>query len=114
MTHHLEMIRPALAIVGAGGLWLFDKIAATLSPPPVDGWGMVLDKYGLPMVLLGLSIYGGIGMYKALRASEAARIQDAKDALKQYREDAEAAQRGRAELIREMKAQTDVIRSKGQ
>ncbi len=121
MNHVLEFVRPVIAIVGASGLWLADQVVTTISPPPAEGWGMLVDKYGLPLVLLALSIYGGVGMYKALRASEkarmddikaseAARVQDAKDTLAQYRLDAVAAEISRRELIREIKAQTNVIR----
>jgi len=56
---------------------------------------MILDKYGLPLILLGLCIYGGVAMYKALRASETARIQDAKDSLELYREDSAKAEMSR-------------------
>jgi hypothetical protein len=113
MTPAIEFLRPVVAIAAAAGVWLGDKVIASISPPPDSGWGMVLAQYGLPIVLLALSIYGGLGMYRALRASEAARLQDAKDALAQYRADSEKAQEARKELIREVRAQTDVI-SKGQ
>lgn len=113
MNPAFEIIRPLLAIISAGGLWLGNQVTQTVAPDfAATGWGAAVEKFGLPAVLLALSIYGGIGLYKALRASETARIQDAKDALASYKVDMEKAEISRERMIRELTAQTQVLKDK--
>jgi len=112
MTQHLELARPIIAILGASGAWLGKHMIADASPPPDSGWLMILDKYGLPLVLLGLCIYGGLGLFKALRASEAARLQDAKEMNAQYRLDVIAGEASRKEMLKELQEQTRTMREK--
>ena len=123
MTHNLEILKSLGMILGSSTVWLGNQIAETLSPEFANGWGAVLEKHGLPVVLLAVSIIGGIKLYNALRASETARIDEAKKSLIDYKtesdarekarkDDAIAAEASRRELIREMQTQTNVIRSK--
>jgi len=77
---------------------------------PDQSWSLWLDKYGLPMTFLGLSLYVVVVLYKALRESEKARISDKEASLTLYRQDFVAAQDTRNTMIAETRETKEALR----
>ena len=111
MTNHLEAIYGfATAGVSALALWIA-QIAPSVASPSLEAGGTVGLIGGLSFALI-IVWRDRAELVKSLHESEASRINDAKEALTQWKIDAEKGERSRQELIRELRTQTQVIKEK--
>lgn len=99
----------AVAGIFTGFLAYVGNSVAQIAAPD-QSWSLWLDKYGLPMTFLGLSLYVVVVLYKALRESEKARISDKEASLTLYRQDFAAAQTTRNEMITETRETKEALR----
>lgn len=109
MTNHLEPVFGfATAGMSTAALWLAQAV-----PPSVEP---ILQAGGTVGLIGGLSVAlvavwkDRSELVKRLGESEAARILDAKDALKEWKLESERGDRSRRELLIEMKNQTSAIK----
>lgn len=99
----------AVAGVFAGTFaWFGNSIAQVAAPD--SSWTVWIDKYGLPLVMLGIALFVIKVLYNALRASETSRIADKETALGVYRADFVAAQDTRNAMIAETRETKEALR----
>lgn len=109
MTNHIEpLIGFSTAGLSTATLWLAQAAPASVEP--------ILQAGGTVGLIAGLSVAliavwkDRAELAKKLGESESSRIVDAKDALKEWKLEAERGDRSRRELLIEMKNQTSVIK----
>ena len=75
MIHdQMHAVKPLLAIAGTGFVWMADAVVAGIDAVPA--W---VDKYGLPMVFLGLTVYAIRALFlinQALQAGKDSMIRE--------------------------------------
>jgi len=95
---------PVVFSVAAAVTWAGTRVANTVAPNA--NWSDLIDRYGLPMIFLGLTIHAMTKLYADARKTTSARIAD-RDAQEQQRiKEFEAAQESRMELKRSIDNQT--------
>ena len=111
MTHHIEALSGFV-------LAAISSFAVSLSQIAPAGLEQTLQAGGTVGLIVGLTFAlvfvwrDRAELMKALQASEQSRIDDAKEALTQWKIDAEKGERSRQEMIRELRNQTEAIKGK--
>ncbi len=107
MNPTFEFTRITLGWLGAGTLWLADQITAT-----PEGWLGVVKEVGLPVAMVIVLIWAYREQGKSLKESQDARIEEAKDNAKAYKELAYEQLHSRREMLHELQEQTKVMKEK--